>query len=672
MIGMLLSVVMSAVNLYSTDINAADIQGNMLFGADEQAWSKGIFEAAMVIGMTFAPWCAVTFTLRRMALFMTGLMAFAGLLCPFAPNLAIFYVLRGIQGLAGGAVTPLLITVALRYCPPRYRLYGFAAYALSSNFGPNMSLPIAGWSSDYFGLSGIFWNIVPFCVLSMAAVAYGLPKDPWRFDRFKRFDIVGVITGAVALAMLAIAATQGNRLNWFDSPLFTLLFFGGGFLLAFFLLNEWFHPAPIFKLQILARPNFLFAVIGILVLVIVFLGVVVVPLEFLAETHGYRPGDSGNLALVIALPQLVILPAISALLNVERIDCRWVFITGLILTGTSCYLASTLNAEWIRDDFYWLAALLSVGEAMAILPLLMLVVDQMPPDDGPYVSALFNSTKGFASILIGTIIEGFGRWRIGYHSSVLVSQLGRRPDAYHERLSLLGSQLTGAVSDPGARADVALGMLAEHVHLQSVTLAMADLYRLLVTIVVGMVVVTLTIPTRMILQANRSKAVASLKRMEALRDQARLNLSYTVIRAPIDGFVGRRSVRPGAYVDVGSALLAIVPTAQSYVVANYQESQIGTMRLHQPAKIRIDSFPGLELRGHVDSIAPATDLAFAPIQPDNATGNFTKIVQRIPVKIVLDPNQESAKFLRVGMSVVPTVDVRAPGGAPIGTLPRVR
>ncbi|MEE4455065.1 HlyD family secretion protein [Novosphingobium resinovorum] len=175
-----------------------------------------------------------------------------------------------------------------------------------------------------------------------------------------------------------------------------------------------------------------------------------------------------------------------------------------------------------------------------------------------------------------------------------------------------------------------------------------------------------------ILQAGRAKAVAALKRMEALRDQAKLNLSYTVIRAPIDGFVGRRSVRPGGYVEIGSTLLAIVPTAQAYVLANYQESQIGDMRLHQPATIRIDTFPELELHGHVDSLAPATDVAFAPIQPNNATGNFTKIVQRIPVKIVLDPNQENLKLLRVGMSVIPTVDVKAPGGAPVGTLKRAR
>lgn len=496
MIGVLLAVILSSINLYSTDINGADIQGGMQFGADEQAWSKGIFEAAMVVGMTFAPWCAVTFTLRKMALCMTGLMMLAGALCPVAPNLSVFYLLRAAQGLAGGAVTPLLITVALRYCPPQHRLYGFAAYALSSNFGPNMSLPIAGWSSGYGGVVGIFWNIVPFCLISLAAIAYGLPRDPLRLDRFEGFDIAGVMSGAISLVMLATAATQGDRLNWFESPLFTLLLTGGGFIFAFFLLNEWYHPAPIFRLQILARRNFLFSVIGILVLVIVFLGVVVVPLHFLGEAQGYRPGDAGNLALLIALPQLVVLPLVAKLLNIERVDCRWVFVVGLLLTGYSCQLASELTSEWVRDDFYPIVALLSVGEAMAILPLLMLVVDRMPPDDGPHVSALFNSTKGFASILIGTIIEGFGRLRTAQHSSTFVSQLGWQPDAYLEHISTTSRQLSGSVSEHAARSEIALEMLAEHVHLQSMTLAMADLYRLLLGIVALMIVVTLTIPTR--------------------------------------------------------------------------------------------------------------------------------------------------------------------------------
>ena len=162
-----------------------------------------------------------------------------------------------------------------------------------------------------------------------------------------------------------------------------------------------------------------------------------------------------------------------------------------------------------------------------------------------------------------------------------------------------------------------------------------------------------------ILRAGRDKALGALARAQAALDQARLNLSYTEIRAPIDGMVGQRSIRVGAFVGAGTTLLALVPLSQAYVVANFQENQLARMRPHQPVRITVDSFPGLVLKGHVDSLAPATGVAFAPIAPDNATGNFTKIVQRLPVKITIDPGQPGAARLRVGLSVEPTVDVAA-------------
>ena len=162
-----------------------------------------------------------------------------------------------------------------------------------------------------------------------------------------------------------------------------------------------------------------------------------------------------------------------------------------------------------------------------------------------------------------------------------------------------------------------------------------------------------------ILRAGRDKALGALARAQAALDQARLNLSYTEIHAPIDGMVGQRSIRVGAFVGAGTTLLALVPLSQAYVVANFQENQLARMRPHQAVRITVDSFPGLVLKGRVDSLAPATGVAFAPIAPDNATGNFTKIVQRLPVKITLDPGQPGAARLRVGLSVEPTVDVAA-------------
>ncbi|MGF6726684.1 membrane fusion protein (multidrug efflux system) [Paraburkholderia sp. GAS41] len=160
-----------------------------------------------------------------------------------------------------------------------------------------------------------------------------------------------------------------------------------------------------------------------------------------------------------------------------------------------------------------------------------------------------------------------------------------------------------------------------------------------------------------ILRTERAKAAGALAHSEAELEQAKLNLSYTEIHAPIDGKVGRRSVRVGAYVTVGEPLLAIVPLSQAYVVANFQENQLTHMRPGQTVRIKVDTFPGVVINGHIDSLAPATGLSFAPIAPDNATGNFTKIVQRVPVKITIDPGQQAASVLSVGLSVEAKVAV---------------
>ena len=162
-----------------------------------------------------------------------------------------------------------------------------------------------------------------------------------------------------------------------------------------------------------------------------------------------------------------------------------------------------------------------------------------------------------------------------------------------------------------------------------------------------------------VLAAQSTAAQASVQHAEALQARAELDLSYTQLVAPFDGVVGRRSVRLGAYVKPGDTLLAVVPLAKAFVVANFLEHQLTHMSPGQRVTIKVDSFPGETLQGTVDSIAPATGVTFSAIAPDNATGNFTKVTQRIPVKITLDPQQALASQLRLGMSVDASIDTAA-------------
>ncbi|MBB2166894.1 HlyD family secretion protein [Gluconacetobacter aggeris] len=167
-----------------------------------------------------------------------------------------------------------------------------------------------------------------------------------------------------------------------------------------------------------------------------------------------------------------------------------------------------------------------------------------------------------------------------------------------------------------------------------------------------------------VLKAQLARAQGELLQAQGDERQAALNLSYCTIPAPVGGIVGERGVRVGAYVHPGTAILAVVPTKAAYILANYQETQLTHVQTGQSATIWVDTFPGHPLKAHVDSLAPATGVAFAPIQPDNATGNFTKVVQRVPVKLTFDPDQPLAAKVRVGMSVEVSIDTASQPSGP--------
>ena len=158
-------------------------------------------------------------------------------------------------------------------------------------------------------------------------------------------------------------------------------------------------------------------------------------------------------------------------------------------------------------------------------------------------------------------------------------------------------------------------------------------------------------------QAAADAAKAALEQSGAALRQAQLDLSYTRIEAPEAGRVTRKAVEPGAYVYVGQSVLALVPE-ETWVVANFKETQLTRMRLGQPAEIRVDAYPDQRLRGHVDSIQDGTGARFSLLPAENATGNFVKVVQRVPVKIVLDGKPAGGRLLAPGMSVEATVELR--------------
>ena len=161
-----------------------------------------------------------------------------------------------------------------------------------------------------------------------------------------------------------------------------------------------------------------------------------------------------------------------------------------------------------------------------------------------------------------------------------------------------------------------------------------------------------------VLASQQAQAEAALAAQTASLQLAKINLGYTSIVAPQDGVIGQRQVKPGQFVPVGGQVTSLTPLPNVWVIANYKETQLTHMRVGQKAEIKVDTFPGRVLKGHVQSFAPGSGQQFSLLPPDNATGNFTKVVQRIPVKIVIDDADDLADRLRPGMSVVTTVATR--------------
>src|SRR5215471_15558690 len=167
-----------------------------------------------------------------------------------------------------------------------------------------------------------------------------------------------------------------------------------------------------------------------------------------------------------------------------------------------------------------------------------------------------------------------------------------------------------------------------------------------------------------VLQSDRKQAEAQLAQAQAALAFAQNDLDNTVIKAPVDGVIGNKGVQIGQYVKAGTQLMSVVPLPQIYVVANFKETQLENMRPGQPVEISVDAYPHQTLSGTVESFAPASGAVFSLLPPENATGNFTKVVQRVPIRIAVPRDNPLAGLIRPGLSVEVSVDTRAAGSGP--------
>jgi MFS transporter, DHA2 family, multidrug resistance protein len=495
--GILLAAMTSEFNDQVTSISLVDIRGAIGISYDPGTWIQSLYVSAEVVGMAFSPWLLGTFTLRRWTLFSIALCGVASTLIPFAPNIESIYALRLLQGFAGGLILPLLMVTALRALKdPKVRLYGFAFYALTASFTAGLAASLSTLWIDLVDWRFVFLQALPLCAVAAALVWYGDPQDQPDYARFHCADWSGALLAVIGLGAFTTMLYQGDRLDWFNSPLICVLALISVIAIPLFVLNEWYHPLPLMKPQLLGRRNIAYGAVALFLFLIIAQAATTVPLQFLQQVQGYRPSQAALVTLEVALPQLVLLPAVAYLLYFPRADARVVSFVGLVLVLAACIGVSYVDYTWNRDQFYLWQIFQAVGQPMVIMPLLMLATNAVrSPAEAPFVSALINTPRGLSEAVAVWLFALISRWRGNFHSERIIDQIGQ------DRFSVVQRGATPAVpipafAHPPPRAPQGLQALSDAVRQQVAVMSTADTFLILAALTVLLMIILVFLPVR--------------------------------------------------------------------------------------------------------------------------------------------------------------------------------
>lgn len=450
LLGVFLGAMTAGINNRVGALALADLRGASGFGLDDASWITTAYAAGELIAMPLAGWFAVTLGLRRLHLAVLAVASAIACVLPFVQSMDLLLVLRGLQGLASGTMIPLLMMAALRFLPPSLRLYALALYSMTATFAPNVSTWLAGlWTDQWPDLRMVYWQIVPVNLVAIVLVAWGIPQDPARHERFAGANWFGMAFGCIGLALLAVGLDQGNRLEWFTSPVIRASLATGGLFVAFYLFTEWHHPSPFMKIQLLGRRNLGLGFSIFVCLLVVFLSGSLLPAMHLGQAWGYRPLQAAPIGLMIGLPQLAMAPAISLLLYQKWVDARVVLALGLACIAIASLLGAHLTSEWMWAEFALAQGLQAIGQPMAVIAMLFLATSVVGPTEGGYVAGIVNLLRSAGALSGTALVTRLIELRTRFHSEMLLDHaaLAQVPAPSGLAASIAGQSAVLSIAD---------------------------------------------------------------------------------------------------------------------------------------------------------------------------------------------------------------------------------
>lgn len=386
--GAMLGAFMAVLDIQITNSSLEQISGALGATTEEGSWISTSYLVAEVITIPLTAWLSYVFSVRWYLVVNSALFLCFSLLCAWASSLGEMIVFRAAQGFTGGVLIPMAFTIVLTSLPSAKQPIGMALFTITATFAPSIGPTIGGWLTDNFGWEYNFYlNVIPGLVL-IGIVLYAIPRRPMHLEQLKQGDWWGIICMAIGLGSLEVVLEEGNRKDWFGSPLIVRLAVVAAIFITLFLWNELTRKKPFINLRLLTRRNFGIGSVAGLALGLGLYGTVYILPLYLAQIQDYTPMQIGEVIMWSGLPQLVLIPFVPKLM--QRFDIRLIAAVGFSLFAVSCFMNSTMTHDTGIQELRWSQLVRALGQPLMILPLTTIATASIEKEQAGSASALFN------------------------------------------------------------------------------------------------------------------------------------------------------------------------------------------------------------------------------------------------------------------------------------------
>jgi DHA2 family multidrug resistance protein len=472
--GAMLGAFMAVLDIQITNSSLNDISGALGCSLDEGSWISTAYLVAEIVVIGATAWLARVFSIKRYILFST--VAFVGfsIFCAFAQNLNMMIVGRALQGLTGGALIPLAMTVNLTILPPKMQPIGSAIFAMTATFAPAIGPTIGGWLTDNYGWQWIFFiNVVPG-VLMFFMIATYLEPDKGNIGLLKEGDYWGILAMGIGLGSLEYVLEEGERKDWFGSPIIVRFAIIGAIFLTLFLIIELTADKPFVNLRVFKCRRFTLCCVILAALGLALYGTVYLIPLYLAQVQGYSPYQIGLTLMWVGLPQLVILPFVPKLM--QMVDARLIAGAGILLFSGSCFIDAFLSPDFAMDQFRFSNIVRAMGQPLIFVPLLSMSTEGLPRSQAGSASALFNMTRNIGGSVGIATLSTILTQREHFHSVRIGEFVTVYSPAVQDRLNTLSAIFQAKGIDPTTADSFALTALNRVVQTQSYLMAYSDAF----------------------------------------------------------------------------------------------------------------------------------------------------------------------------------------------------